>query len=204
MMIDHDHPLILASASPRRKALLAQVGLPFRSHGSGVLEAKVEGNPEKITCRLAEQKAQAVAGRFENAWILGTDTVVVAADEHLQGRRTFLGKPSDTKDAMCMLHRLSGKRHHVVTGFCILDPWGQSIHQQAVTTHVDIKELTEQEILAYAATKEPLDKAGSYAIQGIGAFMVTGISGSYTNVVGLPLHALIKALVAHGALKRFP
>lgn len=103
-----------------------------------------------------------------------------------------------------MLRLLSGRAHDVITGFCILNPFGETAHSEAVTTRVYIKELTDQEIDDYVNTNEPLDKAGSYAIQGIGSFLVKGISGSYTNVVGLPLFALIKALVAVGAIERFP
>jgi septum formation protein len=103
-----------------------------------------------------------------------------------------------------MLSLLSGKEHEVITGFCLLNPSGEMAHSEAVTTLVKMKRLDEKEINAYVAIGEPFGKAGSYAIQGIGAFLVESISGSYTNVVGLPVCALIKSLLATGALKNFP
>ena len=103
-----------------------------------------------------------------------------------------------------MLGLLSGKEHSVITGFCILDPSGSTAHSEEIITRVKMKRLTDEEIDGYTATGEPFGKAGSYAIQGIGAFMVESISGPYTNVVGLPLCALVKALIACGALKKFP
>lgn len=103
-----------------------------------------------------------------------------------------------------MLSLLSGKEHKVITAFCLLNPTGEIAKAEAITTLVKIKRLTEDEIKAYVATGEPFGKAGSYAIQGIGTFMVESISGSYTNVVGLPVCALIKSLLSAGALKNFP
>jgi len=99
---------------------------------------------------------------------------------------------------------LSGREHRVITGFCVLDPLGRIARTEAVETLVRFRSLSRQEVEAYLATGEPFGKAGGYAIQGIGAFMVEGITGSYTNVVGLPLSALIKALLAEGALRAFP
>jgi septum formation protein len=128
---------------------------------------------------------------------LGADTVVVL-------NKTILGKPRDHEEARSMLLCLNGKEHKVITGFCLLDPLGRLAHLDAVETLVRFKHLAKEEIEAYIATGEPLGKAGSYAIQGIGAFMVEGITGSYTNVVGLPICALVKALLAKGALKTFP
>ena len=103
-----------------------------------------------------------------------------------------------------MLHRLSGKNHEVITGFCVLDPSGLVAHSEKVSTIVEFRDLQRKEIESYGATGEPFGKAGSYAIQGIGAFMVKGIQGSYTNVVGLPISALISALRKIGALFSFP
>ena len=116
----------------------------------------------------------------------------------------MFGKPQDSENARRMLFLLSGREHRVITGFCLLNPSGSVAHFEAVTTLVRIKELTGQEIKAYVSTGEPNGKAGSYAIQGIGSFMVEAISGSYTNVVGLPLCAVIRSLISVGALKRFP
>ncbi|HEN20905.1 MAG TPA: septum formation protein Maf [Desulfobacteraceae bacterium] len=195
--INRRNPLILASSSPRRKELLTQIGLPFHAVTSSVAEEDVNEDPVQISCSLAEKKASAVQPGFKKSWILGADTVVVIDSK-------ILGKPEDGNDAVRMLTLLSGRRHRVITGFCIIDPSGRAVHSEAVTTEVLIKELTSQEIKDYIRTGEPFGKAGSYAVQGIGAFMVKALSGSYTNVVGLPLCAVIKALVSVGALECFP
>ena len=118
--------------------------------------------------------------------------------------KKILGKPRNRDDAHSMLELLSGKEHDVITGFCIIDPSGELVHSGHITTTVKIKRLSDEEITAYIDTGEPFGKAGGYAIQGIGSFMVEGIKGSYSNVVGLPVCALIKALQASGALKKFP
>ena len=195
--ISKENPLILASNSPRRRRLLQQIGLPFRSMPSDVDENQTLGEPPVKAVTLAEKKAKAVYTKTEESWILGADTMVVVGG-------TILGKPRDHKDIHFMLSRLSGKEHEVITGFCLLDPSGGVAHSEAITTLVKMKTLSEREIEAYVATGEPFGKAGSYAIQGVGAFLVESISGSYTNVVGLPVCALIKALLTVGALKNFP
>jgi septum formation protein len=127
---------------------------------------------------------------------LGADTVVVLDS-------TILGKPVDRADACAMLARLSGQEHRVITGFSISGPRGEH-HTQAVTTRVKFRELTSREVEGYMDTGEPFGKAGSYAIQGIGVFLVESITGSYTNVVGLPLCEVIRALVRLGALETYP
>jgi septum formation protein len=195
--ISTQYPLILASASPRRKRLLTQIGLPFRSVASQVTEDDQTVDPTRASLFLAEKKARQVYSSTRDYWILGADTVVSIDSD-------ILGKPKDKEEARRMLFLLSGKKHRVITGFCILNPSGKPAYSEAITTTVRIKKLTEQEIDAYIATAEPYGKAGSYAIQGIGSFMVESISGSYTNVVGLPLCALIKALILVGALQCFP
>jgi len=197
--IDENYPLILASASPRRKRLLGQVGLYFKAVPGNIDEnlAELEGDPVAKACLLAEKKAGAVLPMFKNNWILGADTIVVID-------KIILGKPKDHEDAFYMLDMLSGKKHSVITGFAIIDPMGRLIHSEGVITLVKIKGLSKKEITAYIATDEPFGKAGGYAIQGIGSFMVETISGSYTNVVGLPVCSLIKALLSTGAVKNFP
>lgn len=197
LTIRNNYPLILASASPRRKKLLTQIGLPFRSVASKVTEGDQIGDPTVTSRYLAEQKACQVYSTNNNFWILGADTVVVIGNN-------ILGKPGDKDEARYMLELLSGNEHRVVTGFCILNPSGKVAVSEAVTTLVRIKKLTGQEIDLYIATGEPYGKAGSYAVQEIGSFMVERITGSYTNVVGLPLCALIKALIAVGCLGCFP
>jgi septum formation protein len=176
-----------------------------------VSEEGILGDPEHGACLLAEKKACAVYPRALGYWVVGADTIVVMDDmaphmpgSHPDGSAIVLGKPENAAEAGNMLRLISGKEHRVITGFCILDPSGQIIHSEPISTRVVIKELTDKEIQAYINTEEPFDKAGAYAIQGIGSFMVKGISGSYTNVVGLPLYALIKSLISVGALKSFP
>jgi septum formation protein len=155
------------------------------------------GDPTETAPFLAEKKASQVHSRIGTSWTLGADTIVVINEE-------MLGKPKSQEEAKRMLCLLGGREHKVITGFCILNPSGTVVHSEAVTTQVRIKRLSELEIEAYISTGEPYDKAGSYAIQGIGSFMVQAITGSYTNVVGMPLCALIKALVSVGALKGYP
>ncbi len=195
--IDTDNPLILASASPRRKRLLEQLRLPFRCVPGNVDERGPMGDPEALCRRLALMKASQVHSEHGPGWVLGADTVVVVGSR-------VLGKPGDEEEAADMLGQLSGREHRVITGFSILPPSGPPVHSESVTTFVRVKDLNESEILAYVSTGEPFGKAGGYAIQGIGAFMVEAIAGSYTNVVGLPLCALVKALLRTGALRRFP
>ncbi|MBN2126316.1 MAG: septum formation protein Maf [Deltaproteobacteria bacterium] len=197
-VISRENPLVLASSSPRRKRLLRQVGLPFRSRPGRVPEGfdPAEDAPF-AACSLAEKKARSRSGKTGGRWTLGADTMVV-----LGGR--ILGKPGCEEEAREMLRLLSGREHEVITGFCILDPWLRRAHLEAISTRVRMRRLSEEDIRAYTATGEPFGKAGSYAIQGIGAFLVEAISGSYTNVVGLPVCALIQSLLAVGALHTFP
>jgi septum formation protein len=196
-VISHSNPLVLASASPRRKALLRQVGLPFTAIPSRIDEKTVSGNPAEIARVLAYEKAFSVAHSGVAAWILGADTVVVV--DHF-----LLGKPKDKADAHRMLTSLSGRAHRVITGISLLNPAGKQVCSQAVSTLVRMKHLEPMEIDAYLTSGESFGKAGGYAIQGIGAFMITSITGSYSNVVGLPLCVVIEALLAAGALAAFP
>jgi len=190
-------PLILASASPRRRRLLEQVGLPFLTLPADIPEPLDGDDPDAEACHLSRKKAQAVLSDQAGSWILGADTVVILGS-------TILGKPVDRGDALSMIERLSGREHRVVTGFCILNPAGAEVHTEAVSTLVRFKRIDREEMEGYVNSGEPFGKAGGYAIQGIGSFLVESIQGSYTNVVGLPLCAVIKALVAVGALERFP
>ncbi len=197
MPIDEKHPLVLASASPRRTRLLARMGIPHRVVVSRVDENGRVESPEAFCRNLARLKAKDVGSREDVSWILGADTIVVIGSK-------VLGKPVNPEDAQKMLSLLSGNDHQVITGFCVLNPLGVIAHAESVTTTVRFKPLGEEEITGYIRTREPFGKAGAYAIQGVGAFMVESISGSYTNVVGLPMCALIKALVQCGALESFP
>jgi septum formation protein len=190
-------PLILASSSPRRKRLLRQVSIPFRALPSRIVEEGTVEEPEALVRSLAERKAMAASRKRADQWVLGADTVVVLGEE-------VLGKPESRTHAASMLARLSGKEHRVITGFSILAPGGVPAHSEEVVTFVRVKKLERREIEAYIETGEPFGKAGSYAIQGTGTFLVESITGSYTNVVGLPVSDVIAALLKTGALKGFP
>ena len=187
--------LVLASASPRRRELLALLGLPFTvdpDDGEEILPATT-ADPQALTLRLARQKALAVAGRHPRALVLGADTVVVLGER-------VLGKPADAAEAGEMLRRLSGRRHCVVTGVALVDTRQAPtvVTEAAWVTEVCVRALAEAEIAAYVATGEPLDKAGAYAIQGRGAVLIEGIRGDYSNVVGLPVGATADLLQAAG------
>ncbi len=185
-----DDTLILASASPRRKELLEQIGLKFSVMPSNIAETiKPAETPTDLVIRLSLDKARDIAGRTDvsGRWVIGSDTVVVSNGQ-------ILGKPSDDQDAAAMLRQLSGTSHLVVSGYAVIDRRLQHQRTEAVTTKVHFRQLTGTEIARYIATGEPKDKAGAYAIQGIAACFVSGIEGSYTNVVGLPLCRLTLAL----------
>ena len=181
-------PLILASASPRRQELLKSAGVPLKVIPSSADELFAPGEkPEKHVLRLAREKAGEIAEQFPDRWILAADTVVAIGEQ-------VLGKPKDAKAAAQMLRLLSGREHRVITGYCLLRSSVEKGKEGHVTTRVFFKLLTPAEIRWYISTGEPFDKAGGYAIQGRGAFMVKKIVGSYTNVVGLPLCEVIEAL----------
>ncbi|WP_018864750.1 nucleoside triphosphate pyrophosphatase [Thioalkalivibrio sp. ARh3] len=183
-MTSVSHPLLLASASPRRRELLEQIQLAFEVAPMDVDETPRPGeSPEALVERLAIAKAEAALERgIPGQWVLAADTVVVVDDE-------ALGKPADFADAAAMLQRLSGGEHRVVSGMALGRP-GESMRARTVTTRVRIRPLTSSDIEHYWATGEPRGKAGAYAIQGRGAAFVEWIAGSYTNVVGLPLFEL--------------
>ena len=181
---------ILASASPRRKELLQKAGYTFEIVVSDADESLPAGiTPEKAVQLNAARKAQAVAETNPGAVVLGCDTVVAIDGE-------ILGKPQDEAEAKAMLRRLSGNTHTVYSGVCITDGETQTVF--AVATDVTFYALSDRTIDAYAATKEPMDKAGAYGIQGLGCVLVKEISGDYSNVVGLPLSESARALAAFG------
>ncbi len=175
--------IVLASASPRRQELLRQIGCGFRVVVSDAEELSGDGiSPEQLAVENARRKAEDVAAKEGgNAPVLGADTVV-AVDE------TILGKPKDETDAVRMLRLLSGRQHFVYTGIALA--YRGEIYEGVVRTEVWVDELSEKEIEAYIATGEPMDKAGAYAVQGIAAKFIPRIDGSFSNVVGLPLHAV--------------
>ena len=183
-----DKRLILASASPRRDELLKTLAIPFEVVPSLVEETRVDGEgPSQAAIRLAELKAREVRGRYPGRIVLAADTIVV-----LNGQ--MLGKPKDIGDAREMLSRLSGRLHVVITGFCLIDGSSDREIARAVATEVKMKRISAAELEGYLSSGEPLDKAGAYAIQGTGAFLVEAITGSYSNVVGLPLAEVCEAL----------
>lgn len=182
-------PLVLASESPRRKELLESMGLAFEVQPSGVDESNGwKGTPADFARDLARGKALEVARLRAGCWVLGADTVVILDGE-------VLGKPTDPDEAADMLRRLSGRLHEVITGICIARSAPDFLEVRSVSTRVQFKTLSDEEIRAYANSGEPLDKAGGYGIQGAGAFLVRAIEGSYTNVVGLPLCEILEWLL---------
>ncbi len=186
--------LILASASPRRRYLLEQAGLPIEIIPSGYDEASVPFTaPEPYVKTLAMGKAAEVGKRHPTRWVIGADTIVVIGD-------AVLGKPKSMDEAREMLRRLSGQTHQVFTGYCLYRGEGNFRRRGAVRTDVVFKTLSEKEIEWYVHTDEPFDKAGAYAIQGIGTFLVRRINGSYTNVVGLPVCEVLEDLIGEGVV----
>ena len=174
------NPLYLASGSPRRRELLTQIGVPFSVVSAPIDETPLpdESAPAYVE-RLARAKAAAGLARVEGpAVVLGADTAVV-----LDGR--ILGKPESREDALAMLADLSGREHQVLTAVALTD--GRRVQSLCVTSQVRFRTISDDEAQRYWASGEPADKAGGYAIQGLGAVFVTGLSGSYSAVVGLPL-----------------
>jgi septum formation protein len=181
--------LILASASPRRYQLLAQLGLEFEIQPADVDESIQPGeSPAAYVERVAKLKASEVARRAPDAVALGADTVVVIGGE-------ILGKPRTAEVATQMLTRLSGCAHLVLTGVALA---GAHRASQLVQTKVDFRALSPREINWYVRTGEPMDKAGGYAAQGVGGFLVQAVHGSYSNVVGLPLAETLALLAQAG------
>ena len=189
-----DRKLILASQSPRRYGLLMQMGLDFEVIPNEVFEDFVQAeSPRDHVIRLAEAKAREVAGKYPDRWVVAADTIVC-----ING--SILGKPKGREEAVEMLRRLSGQDHRVLTGFSVFHFEKGRSDKEAVQTVVRVKPLTPAEMEWYVQTGEPFDKAGGYAIQGAGSFMIESIQGSYTNVVGLPLCELIQMLTRLGAI----
>ncbi len=184
--------IILASASPRRKELLEKIGLKFEVEAADIKEDLNSGlPPNELVKELSLQKAKAVAKKHPDAIIIGADTIGVLEGE-------IIGKPHTPAEAKKMLRLLNGKSHFVITGFTIIDTKTGKTVSKSVETKVYFRKLTEAEIDAYVKTGEPLDKAGGYAIQGLGALVVEKIEGDYYNVIGLPLSLLMESLKEFG------
>jgi septum formation protein len=184
--------IILASASPRRKALLQQIGLPCKVVPSNIIEKlnprlKPRGQVEQ----LALEKAMSIAEKYPQSIIIAADTVVVMRDE-------IIGKPISREDAKRILEKLSGKSHTVITGFSIIDTQLHRKVTKSIESTVFMKKLTKKDIEKYIDTNEPMDKAGGYGIQEKGGVFIERIEGDYFNVVGLPISALIEELKRFG------
>ncbi|MDU0458402.1 MAG: Maf family nucleotide pyrophosphatase [Geobacteraceae bacterium] len=187
--------IVLASASPRRTELMELAGLTFNVVPADICEDVLPGEaPVDHVLRLSREKADAVAAATEGRFFIGADTIVV-----LDG--AILGKPVDEADAFRMLTALSGREHEVITGFTVFDKVSCIHISRSVSTEVTFKALDEREINGYIASGCPMDKAGAYAIQGGAVHFVRSISGSYTNVIGLPMTELYEVLQAMQALE---
>jgi septum formation protein len=187
--------LILASESPRRYELLKQMGFEFDVIPSKIEEDFYPGElPDQHVIRLAKAKAFEVGSRYPDHWVVAADTIVYI-------NSSILGKPRNREGALKMLRLLSGQEHWVMTGFSVQHLAKGIGDQEAVQTAVKVKTLSPIEMEWYIQTSEPFDKAGGYAIQGIGSFMIESIRGSYTNVVGLPLCELMQMMTRLGALQ---
>jgi septum formation protein len=184
--------IILASSSPRRRELLHTLGMPFTVMTSDVDETVSPAlPPAEVVEQLSLRKAREVAGKVNAGVVIGSDTVVV-----LDGK--ILGKPASAADAFAMLSALQGREHTVYSGVAMIDAESMRTEVAHSSTDVKIRSLTASEINAYIATGEPMDKAGSYAIQGIGATIVERIVGDYFTVVGLPLNLTAQMLTRFG------
>jgi septum formation protein len=183
--------LILASASPRRQELLRNAGISFTVHAANISEIPLAGeSPQECAMRLAMEKARAVFSLHPNECVLGADTIVVVNGE-------ILGKPRDESDAVRMLCLLSGRTHEVITGVCLLSGLEDVACER---TLVSMTALSDEDVRQYVATREPMDKAGAYAIQGIASRWIHRIEGDYFNVVGLPVALVYRMLKQHGVI----
>lgn len=189
-------PLLLASASPRRRRLLASLGVEFTVLPAGAEPDPAPGEgPADYALRAARAKAEEAAAQRPDCLVIAADTIVVLGSE-------IMGKPRDAAHAVQMLERLAGHTHQVITGCCLFPPGGNGRKPTTFAAFSDVAMLQadRRTLAAYVATGEPMDKAGAYAIQGKGGFLVERVSGSYTNVVGLPLAKLTRALLEMGAI----
>ena len=191
-------PLVLASASPRRQELLRNAGIEFVVRAANIPEIRLPSeSPKKFAERMAREKASAIWNDAGSAHplqkmqksgatiVLGADTVVAVEDQ-------VLGKPRDSEDAVRMLRLLSGRKHSVITGVCLLGDGFEDVRSE--TTPVHFSELREPEIRSYVDSGEPMDKAGAYAIQGLASRWISKIEGDYNNVVGLPVDLVLRML----------
>jgi septum formation protein len=194
MSITSNALFILASASPRRREILQSVGLNFKIIPANVNEDYLTGeSPRQHVKRLSFNKAMAVAEKYQKAWVLGADTIVV-----IDGM--ILGKPKNKVQAKNMLEKLSGRHHKVFTGVTISHMESAISKTQVIQSTVRFKTISPEEMKWYINCDEPYDKAGGYAIQGKGAYFIRSIRGSYTNVIGLPLCEVLETLIGLKAI----
>ena len=184
--------IILASASPRRKELLEKIGLKFKIIVSKYKESiDPSQSPHELAQKLSLEKAKLVAKKYKNSIIIGADTFVVLDNQ-------IIGKPKDKNDAKETLKLLSNRDHLIITGFTIIDSDTNKAISRSEETKVFMRQITDREIESYVKTKEPLGKAGSYAIQEKGSVFIEKIEGDFFNAVGLPIFALVKELKNFG------
>ena len=189
-----DPLFILASKSPRRSYLLKQAGVEFSVIPSSIDETAVPlSSPETYVRVMAEAKAMDISEKYPDQWVIGADTIVLIGG-------SILGKPGSESEARAMLKQLSGQTHQVLTGYAFCCKAKERNFSETIKTEVSFKNLSEEEIEWYIHTGEPFDKAGAYAIQGLGTFIVKSINGSYTNVVGLPVCEVVEFLIKEGIL----
>ncbi|MEM1112024.1 MAG: Maf family protein [Pseudomonadota bacterium] len=189
-----DQTLVLASASPRRRELLARIGTPYLIDPANISETPYDGEtPENYVRRMANEKARVVLGRHPQAPVLAADTIVIVDG-------VALGKPQGRDEARGMLQALSGRTHQVISAVCLASALDET--HLCVSTEVDFMSLDAAMIDAYLTTDEPWDKAGAYGIQGTAGLFVQSIRGSYSNVVGLPLHETWRLLQQRGIATR--
>lgn len=193
-MYNNRELIVLASGSPRRKEFLQNLGLRFEVAVASIDEVPEVGElAEDFVVRMAGEKAAVVAQRFPGSWVISGDTVVCLG-------KKILGKPTSTKNAVDLLMQLSGQTHFVRSGFCLRHERKKIIKTEHVVTSVRFSHFSEHVARAYVATGEPMDKAGAYGIQGVGGVLVDRISGSYSNVVGMPMTELISVLEEEGVI----
>lgn len=183
--------IVLASASPRRSDLLNREGVVFETIPADIPELARDGEaPEDMATRLASEKALAVVERIGSEpprWVLGADTIVV-----IDGK--VLGKPVDEADAEALLGQLKGRTHRVITGFAWVSTTNKAVHRDSIESRVTMYDVSPEQIREYVATGEPMDKAGAYAVQGMGGKLVERVEGSLDNVIGLPVHEVLERL----------
>ena len=191
-MIKSQRRLVLASASPRRRRLLSDLGLSFEVVPSNIPEDKDKASdPVELAVGLSTDKARNVAARLNDGIVIGADTIVVLDGE-------IMGKPKDEAEAFSMISRLSGRQHQVLTGITLIDVEDHREYTDVEITHVTMRQVAEEEIRSYVSRRKPFDKAGGYAVQETKDSFIAKVEGSYTNVVGLPMEKLREMLVKVG------